>query len=215
MSANDRKALTYTSDVLDAPIEVTGRARINLWISSEAPDIDIVVYLEEVDASGYSHYVTEGALRASFRKTGAAPYSAASLIYHPSRRGDVEPLKAGEPVELTIGLDPVSRRFAEGSRIRLAIVGADRGNLDCEERNVAPVVSIYRTASYPSRLTLPTIGEDVVSKLAVPTPPSPEGLSGRALGSLLVASGSGLLLVAAYHRRRGASKHSPARMTRA
>ena len=39
----------------------------------EVPDLDVFVYLEEVDRNGKSTYLTEGNLRASHRRVSAAP----------------------------------------------------------------------------------------------------------------------------------------------
>jgi uncharacterized protein len=65
MTANDEKALTYTTPVLTDDVEVTGHPIVHLWVTSTADDGDFFVYLTEVDENGYAHYLTEAALRAS------------------------------------------------------------------------------------------------------------------------------------------------------
>ena len=63
MTLNSEKGLTYTTDPLIEDVEVTGHPVIRLWVSSSATDGDFFIYLEEVDAVGISHYVTEGTVR--------------------------------------------------------------------------------------------------------------------------------------------------------
>ena len=69
----DEKGLTYTTDVLDADMEVTGHPVVNLWVASTSDDADFFVYLEEIDTTGHSRYITEGILKASHRKTVEPP----------------------------------------------------------------------------------------------------------------------------------------------
>src|SRR5207249_233170 len=64
---NDAKGLTYTSAPLSADVEITGHPVVDLWVHSSQDDADLFAYLEDVDAQGWSHYVTEGVLRASLR----------------------------------------------------------------------------------------------------------------------------------------------------
>ena len=49
MRANDAKALTYTTAPLEADTEITGHPVAHLWLTTDAPDLDIFVYLEEVE----------------------------------------------------------------------------------------------------------------------------------------------------------------------
>ena len=79
LAANDAKGLSYTTAPLAAPLEVTGHPVVHLWISASAPDVDVFVYLEEVDAKGGSRYVSEGALRASHRATADPGYDLMGL----------------------------------------------------------------------------------------------------------------------------------------
>jgi len=43
-------------------------------LATEAPDLEVFVYLEEVDGNGNSTYITEGELRASHRNLSQAPF---------------------------------------------------------------------------------------------------------------------------------------------
>lgn len=59
--------LVFTGAPLAAPLEVTGRVRAKLWISSDAPDTDFFVTLCDVYPDGKSYNLCEGRLRTRFR----------------------------------------------------------------------------------------------------------------------------------------------------
>jgi hypothetical protein len=60
--------LVFTSAPLAEPLEVTGRVRARLWVSSDAPDTDFFVRLCDVYPDGRSINICEGQLRARFRE---------------------------------------------------------------------------------------------------------------------------------------------------
>jgi hypothetical protein len=154
MRPNDRKALTYTTAPLDKPLTVTGHPIVHLWVTSSARDGDFFVYLEDVDRSGGSHYVTEGVLRASHRATVKAPHEMLGLPYHRSFAADVAPLGDG-PAELAFDLHPTSSVFHAGHRIRVSITCADRDNAVTPRVSPPPTVCLHRDAEHPSRIVLP------------------------------------------------------------
>ena len=155
MRANDEKALTYTTSPLETDVEVTGHPVAHLWISSDAPDLDMFVYLEEVDHNGKSTYITEGTLRASHRKLCQAPFNNLGLPYHSHYQSDLLPIPAGEPVELVFSLLPTSYQFHKGSRIRITVVCADAHNFDTPVIDPAPKLQLLRSMSHPSLIQLP------------------------------------------------------------
>ena len=157
MAANDAKALTYTTAPLKKAVEVTGHPIVRLWVTSTADDGDFFAYLEEVDENGYSHYLTEGVLRASHRKLDPPPFSYMNLPYHRSYAEDVAPLPSGRPVELIFDLHPTSNIFDAGHRIRLTVTCADQTIFDTPVLSPAPKVSIHRNSKFPSYVQLPVI----------------------------------------------------------
>jgi putative CocE/NonD family hydrolase len=156
LSENDKKALAYTTESLSDDMEVTGHPIAHLWISSTAKDGDFFVYLEDIDEQGVSHYVTEGALRASHRKLSQAPFNNLGLPYHRSYIEDILKLN-GKPVELIFDLHPTSYIFKKDHRIRVTITCADKDNTQTPELKPAPTVKIYRDASKASYIVLPVI----------------------------------------------------------
>lgn len=156
MTANDEKGLTYTTAPLDSNIEVTGHPIIHLWVTSTAEDADFFVCLEKVDENGYSHYITEGTLRASHRATSSPPYNNIGLPFHRSYAEDIAPLPK-EPVELVFDLLPTSNIFDQGHRIRVTITCADKDTALTPELSPPPTVSIYRNENFASYISLPII----------------------------------------------------------
>lgn len=157
MAANDAKALTYTTPPLSEPLEVTGHPVVHLWLSADVPDVDIMVYLEVVDMTGYSRYVTEGVLRASYRALGTAPWETSGLPYHSGLQADVAPLTPGEPVELVIDLLPTSLELQPGDRLRIAITGADADTYLTPQTDPPPTLKIGREPAHASYVELPVV----------------------------------------------------------
>ncbi|MGD9092453.1 MAG: CocE/NonD family hydrolase, partial [Anaerolineales bacterium] len=111
MRPNDEKALTYTTPPLEKNLQVTGHPIVHLWLTAYVPDLDVYLYLEEVDDWGNSTYITEGNLRASHRALQAAPYENLGLPYHSYFESEQVPIPAGEPFELIFDLLAISYLF--------------------------------------------------------------------------------------------------------
>jgi putative CocE/NonD family hydrolase len=157
LSANDAKGLSYTTPPLAAAVEVTGHPVVRIWLSADVSDADLFVYLEEVDAKGASHYVTEGALRASNRATADPGYDVLGMPWHRGFAADRAELPKNKPVELAFDLFPTSKIFAAGSRIRVTVTGADKANAVTPERKPAPHLVLHREDGRASHIVLPVI----------------------------------------------------------
>jgi len=157
MRANDAKALTFTTPVLTRAVQVTGHPVLHIWLSTEAPDLDLFAYLEEVDSQGNSTYITEGCLRASNRALGQAPYAYLGLPFHTFYESDQRQIPAGEPVELVFDLLPTAYQFSPGKQIRIAITFADAGNFATPILNPAPTVYLLQDSVHPSFIELPVV----------------------------------------------------------
>jgi len=158
MTANDEKGLTYTTPPLTEDLEITGNVVAHLWVSSTASDGDFFLYLEEVDAEGVSHYVTEGTMRASHRALHEPPYDNLGNPYHRSYKEDVMDLTPGEPVELAFDGHPTSNIFNAGHRIRITITCADKDNAATPVLSPPPTVRVYRNKAQASYVLLPVKG---------------------------------------------------------
>ncbi|OGD20576.1 MAG: hypothetical protein A2W03_07940 [Candidatus Aminicenantes bacterium RBG_16_63_16] len=166
MAGNDAKGLTYTTAPLEAAVEVTGHPVVHLWVTSTADDGDFFAYLEEVDETGFSHYISEGVLRASHRRLAAAPYSYMNLPYHRSFKEDIGPLPKGQAVELVFDLLPTSNIFDPGHRIRLTITGSDQTSFLTPELSPPPRVSVFRNRKMASFVELPVVPDKDREKFA-------------------------------------------------
>lgn len=157
LTENGSKGLTFTTLPLIEEVTLVGHPVVTLFITSDASDGDFYVYLEEVDSQGYSHYLTEGILRASCRAVSEPPYDNLGLPYHPVFKSDTRKLSADEPAELVFDLHPVSNVFEKGNRIRVTVTCADIGNTELYRMEPTPTVKLYRSQKYPSHIQLPVV----------------------------------------------------------
>jgi uncharacterized protein len=159
MIANDEKGLTYTTVPLTNNLRITGHPVIHLWITSTVKDGDFFAYLEEVDHKGFSHYITEGVLRASNRAISKPPYDDyIGLPYHSGVAEEAVELP-DQPVELVFELYPTSYIFRAGNHLRVAICCADKDNALTIELMPPPSIKLHRNANHASYITLPIIND--------------------------------------------------------
>jgi predicted acyl esterase len=122
-------------------------------------DHELTVYLEEVEADGYSRYLTQNSLMASHRTLGTPKFSNLGLPWATSTRADVDgmaPLTDGV-AEVQIVLEPVANLFNAGHRIRVTITGADADLNWSVPRSPPAHLTIARNAEYPSGIVLPVV----------------------------------------------------------
>lgn len=157
MRMHDSRSLTYTTPPLVTTVSVAGHPIVHIWLSTAAPDLDMFVYLEQVDAAGNSTYITEGQLRASHRLVGEAPFDNFGLPWRNHLQSESQLIPATEPVELTVDLRPTAWQFPPGSSIRITVAFADAGNFDTPVLTPAPTVEILRDADHPSFVEIPIV----------------------------------------------------------
>lgn len=164
-SCVDKKGLTYTSAPL-FPVyenEITGTPSVELWVTSNAPYGDFLVYLEEIRSDGSSKFITEGEIRASHRSSEAnESWDAIGATYHPSLEEECRKLLneglSKEPVLLSFALEPTSYVFEKGSRIRVTVTCADKKTFQHPMyEDFLPTVEIYRGDDRASSITLPFV----------------------------------------------------------
>jgi predicted acyl esterase len=124
--------LIFGTPPLEKPLEITGPVAAKLWVSSETADADLFLVLRLFDPQGKEVTfigsndprtpIGLGWLRASHRKLDPKK----SRPYRPWHTHDeVQPLKAGEPVELDIEIWPTSIVVPPGYRLALSVRGKD------------------------------------------------------------------------------------------
>jgi len=154
--AQDQKLLTYTSAPLDEDIEIAGDPIANLMLATTAPDGEVIVYLEDISPDGNPIYLTEGPLRLTHRKPSAdASTSLSNDPLHTYLALDAAPMTPGKAELIKIGLFPIAVLLHKGERIRIAIAGADDGNLERLPSTGDPVLTVERNSAVPSWLELP------------------------------------------------------------
>lgn len=144
--------IVFTTATLDAPLEVTGDWRANIWISTDVTDTDIVVRVTDVYPDGTSLLVLDSAMRAT---------------YHNSPDfSEPTPLLPGEPVLLSFDLGPMSYIFNEGHQIRVSITSANAPHfapnpntgalfLEAGQSGQIATTTVLHDADHPSSITLP------------------------------------------------------------
>jgi uncharacterized protein len=139
----------YRSPALDTPAELAGHAVLTLNLAVSEPDAALHVYLSEEEPDGRVRYVTEGVLRLLHRKLSDPPANyRASWPYHTHDRADAAPLVPGRVERIVIALLPTAWVFGKGSRIRLAIGGADADHYGQVPHGRPPVFTVHRSQSF-------------------------------------------------------------------
>jgi len=159
MRAHDAKALTYTTAPLETAINVVGHPIAHIWLSTDVPDLDVFVYLEQVDGQGNSTYITEGQLRASHRLVSEAPFENFGLPWRNHFQSELQAIPSDVPVELIFDLRPTAWQFREGARMRITVAFADAGNFVTPVVTPAPTVHILRDADHASFIEMPMVGQ--------------------------------------------------------
>jgi putative CocE/NonD family hydrolase len=152
----DRRLLVYTGEPLARDIEITGTPWINLAVRSTHDDGAFFVYLESVAPDGRVTYLTEGQLRALHRRSSSlAPPYRRFAPYHTFRRKDAQRLRPGKLAQLEFGLLPTSVLIRAGSRLRVAIAGADKDSFARVPEVGDPTIAIERNRINGSWISLP------------------------------------------------------------
>ena len=112
-------------------MEIAGNPVAHLRLASSATDGLAIVYLEDVAPDERVTYASQGVLRLAFRKRAAGNGSAVSADpFHTYLRADMTPMVPGAFQNVAIGLSPIAALIRKGHRLRVAIAGADAGNLE-------------------------------------------------------------------------------------
>lgn len=116
---NRDDVLTFTTDLLEEPLEVTGPIKVVLYISTSVPDTDFTAKLTDVYPDGCSMLITDGIIRASHREGFSHRL----------------PLRTEKIYKLSVDLWSTSIIFNKGHRIRVAIAGSNFPRFDINQGN--------------------------------------------------------------------------------
>ena len=106
--------VTFTTDPLDEPLEVTGRLTARLFVVSDRIDTDFAVKLTDVYPDGRSMNIADGLARCRLRKGFDR----------------LAPLEPGQMGDIEVDLWSTSMVFNKGHRIRVAVTGSNYPRFD-------------------------------------------------------------------------------------
>lgn len=150
-ATQDQKLLVYDTAPLEGDMTLAGNPVARLTLASSTTDGEVIVYLEDVAPGGSVVYLTEGELRLSDRKLLDGD---TDNPRHSYLAADAAPMIPGKVEDIAITLSPIAVRIAKGHRIRIAIAGADAGNL---ERIPAEGEETFTITLGTSRVELPVM----------------------------------------------------------
>ena len=159
MSAASAQSLAHTFEPLTKDTEMTGTPTARLWISADAKDVNVFAVLEDMAPDGRSAYVTDGRLRASWRKLSKPSWGNSDQVWHRGYAEDLEPLAPGEPAELVFDFFPISYVFKQGHRPRVSLVTSigEAYQAPPLAEGKAVTLTLYRDAKRPSVVELPVV----------------------------------------------------------
>ncbi len=153
-SISDRQdVLCYTSDRLDADLELTGPITLALFVRSSAPDTDFTGKLVDIHPDGREILITDGILRVRYRNGFDRP----------------ELMTPGEIYRVEIDLVATATVLFSGHRLRLEVSSSNFPRFDrntntggviaeeCEADFMVATNEILHDPEHPSCLMLPII----------------------------------------------------------
>jgi uncharacterized protein len=144
--------LTFSTPALAEDLPVSGRVKVNLFVSSDRTDTDFTAILSDVYPDGRSMLVTEGIQRMRFRN-GASKE---------------ELIKPGEVYPVTIRLTNTALTFRKGHHVRVLVSSSSYPKYAPNRNDGGPMYvkdaagvvannTVYFDAARPSALLLPVI----------------------------------------------------------
>jgi hypothetical protein len=129
----------FTGDVLDRPLELAGRVKALIWLTTDATDGDLVVRLCDVYPDGRSMNICEGYRRLKLWKSFSRE----------------TPLKPGQPIPVEVDLWSTSIILNKGHRLRVQIAHSSFPAI--EKSPHAARSRILTAGRYTSKVTLPVM----------------------------------------------------------
>ncbi len=153
-----KKLLHFTSEPLTKNMELTGHATAEIYLSSDAKDVQLFVYISSVDKFGRVTHITEGQFRGLHRKESNKKSPVPTFApHHTFLKEDAEEWIPNKVEKIHFELIPTSHLIKKGDRIRVSIGGADADHFDnIDETACNPTsMQIFCTREFPSSVHLP------------------------------------------------------------
>jgi hypothetical protein len=126
----DAHLLSYTSAPMGSDMEIAGNPVAHLHLATSATGGLVIVYLEDVAPNGRVTYITQGLLNLAHRKTAAPGGAVSADPLHSYLRTDMAPMRPGVGEDIAVAISPIAALIRKGHALRVAIAGADAGNLE-------------------------------------------------------------------------------------
>jgi len=148
-----KPVITFVTEPIKEPMEVTGPIKLVLWVSASTSEMDIYATLQDMGPKGMVDHITQGWLKVSHRKLDLER----TTPWRPFHSHDeIQKLDPGEVVKVEVEVLPTSHVFKKGHRVRLDIspYGPNHypGSFDKLGQNI-----IYTGGDRSSYLQLPLI----------------------------------------------------------
>lgn len=143
--------LRFSTEPLDEPVEVTGKVRVKLHVSSDVPDTTFMAKLIDVYPDGYEALILDSAVMTRYR----------------DGLDNAAPMKPGEIYELTIDLWSTALVFDKGHKIAIHVTSSNAPRYEVHPNTYEPVSSydeaevahntVHLSSKHPSRIILPVV----------------------------------------------------------
>jgi putative CocE/NonD family hydrolase len=150
-----KDVVTFTTQALAEPMEVTGHVTAKIYVASSAADTDLSVRLCDVYPDNHSYNIAEGMLRLRFRNGFDKP----------------APLVPGELNEVTVDCWSTSIIFNRGHRLRVTVTSSNHPRFDVNpgtgkpwrpgDPQVKQTNRIQMDCAHPSCIVLPVVASAV------------------------------------------------------
>ena len=173
------RILTFTSEPLEADLEIAGPIKLVLYASSSNTDTDFIVKLseqlpqaaeEQGNVQPRFRVVSKGWMKASHRELNTQLSTEYAPWYAHTK---VEPLVPGTPYRFEVPVMPTANLFKKGSRIRLELANGDSAITDFVFEHVylpnkIGKDTIFHSAAQPSQILLPVVTSARAERIAAP-----------------------------------------------
>ncbi len=151
-----QNVLTFTTDVLTAPVEWTGRVKAELFVTSSAKDADFIVRVSDVYPDGRSILIMDYVRRARYRD---------------GYEKEV-PLALGKIERVAFDVGNLSQVFNKGHRIRVTVAGTGAPFYETNPNTGEPLTlefpknavvaknQVHHTATHASRVIAPIVASE-------------------------------------------------------
>ncbi len=159
-SEEDKKLLTYTSDPLQADLEITGSIIVNLYLASSHEDCAFHLYFSVVSPDGKVAYITEGILRALHHRYSNEfedKLNRGLAQLRSYKRGDGVLLPQGQVIKIPVALYATAALVKKGNRLRISIAGHDASLFKRYPSRGTPTWEVQRNSAYPSHIVIPSV----------------------------------------------------------